>query len=830
MMVLPQKYPVSKVLFFLHSVLFSFGLYGQPPSNFEFNILNKKVVQGAQPIDINQDGEDEIFVLFGDEIDIFDAQILTHQAFFGVPAMKYAYVPLSTGRLDSLAFIAIRATKDSVYWNLLIRKTTRRLETRELKRYITFSGLDKDQDGIYHQSGGPFGTIKNKTGQQLLLFTLNTARDAAKRGIMAVRPETGEIVWEFLCGPQVLTPIIVDLDGDEEAEIVFGSYAPDNHFQLNGTQDDSSYIFLINCEGKPIWRKPMGGVATGTIPGVKDLNGDNQPDLIAFRYSNQETSDDPDELVRIDFKTGKSMNHISPGGRISIPPNLMKHDFCQDLNQDGQAEIVIGSRDGVVRMYDFDFKMLHNSAPLHAPVGVTAFADLNGDGLQEVICRTADFRVLVFTHELNLLGEQEVPSQTEIKKVQTKSKNYLLFTVPAINNQFEIQLIEFRWFSFAKQTIQQIRIYLEWLLTAGVILGLFYLIRNWLLGRDTLRIFMDFLKHADLQTQALVLRKNLRLVYIGEKWQALLKLKETQNLQRTLKEVLDEKSALFTIMMNSIKAERAVQPYKLENQPLFLIQTYYLTLPRLLLILLIDLREKEYVHQVKNWASMAQRLAHGIKNPLTTIKLNAEDLSDLLQEKYQINSPEVMVSIQDIIDQADRLTRMTDGFMRFSNFEKPVLESIDINQKLNEWLPQWLPSRPRIECKYDLAPALPLVRIDLQQVETAFKNIVMNAIQSMPEGGKLIISTRNVELFPDAGDWSTPHSFVEIEIRDTGKGFPKEFREKVFEPYFSYQKKGGTGLGLTLVKKIIVEHGGEIFIDSEEGAGTQVSIRLPAQK
>jgi signal transduction histidine kinase len=173
---------------------------------------------------------------------------------------------------------------------------------------------------------------------------------------------------------------------------------------------------------------------------------------------------------------------------------------------------------------------------------------------------------------------------------------------------------------------------------------------------------------------------------------------------------------------------------------------------------------------------------------------------------------------------------MTDGFMRFTNFEKPVFELININQKINEWLPQWLPGRPRIEIKYDLAQELSSIRLDRQQIETALKNIVFNAIQSMPDGGKLIVSTRKVEIFPKEEDWKLNRDFIEIEFRDTGKGFPKEFREKVFEPYFSYQKKEGTGLGLTLVKKIITEHGGEIIIDSEEGSGTCVSIRLPIQK
>jgi hypothetical protein len=173
----------------------------QSPTNFEFNILNKKLVYGAQPIDINQDGEDEIFIQLSDEIDIYDAQILAHRAFLGVPFKKFSFTPLVTGRIDSLAFTFYHGTRDSVYWDLLIRKMTAGQERREFKRYITFSGQDRDNDGKYHQSGWPVGCLKNRAGQQLLVFTLNSARDKAKRGLMAVFPQTGEVAWEFLCAP-----------------------------------------------------------------------------------------------------------------------------------------------------------------------------------------------------------------------------------------------------------------------------------------------------------------------------------------------------------------------------------------------------------------------------------------------------------------------------------------------------------------------------------------------------------------------------------------------------------------------------------------------------
>jgi signal transduction histidine kinase len=137
----------------------------------------------------------------------------------------------------------------------------------------------------------------------------------------------------------------------------------------------------------------------------------------------------------------------------------------------------------------------------------------------------------------------------------------------------------------------------------------------------------------------------------------------------------------------------------------------------------------------------------------------------------------------------------------------------------------------RIELLLD--SSLPSVSADAQQIRMAFLNIVKNAVEAMPEGGTLKISSQRAGTI-ESQSISGPRSgeatreFVEIAFKDTGCGIPEALIGKVMTPHFT-TKKGGTGLGLAVVSKIVSQHGGRVFIQSRETTGTLVRIVLPAQ-
>ncbi|HTY38577.1 MAG TPA: HAMP domain-containing sensor histidine kinase, partial [Bacteroidota bacterium] len=109
-----------------------------------------------------------------------------------------------------------------------------------------------------------------------------------------------------------------------------------------------------------------------------------------------------------------------------------------------------------------------------------------------------------------------------------------------------------------------------------------------------------------------------------------------------------------------------------------------------------------------------------------------------------------------------------------------------------------------------------MVKMDQDKMVRVFYNLASNARDAMPQGGSLTVST------------APSNGFVKIEFRDSGTGMPEEVRKRIFEPFMTYGKKHGTGLGMAIVKKVIDDHQGKIEIDSEMGKGTTIRILLPA--
>ena len=243
--------------------------------------------------------------------------------------------------------------------------------------------------------------------------------------------------------------------------------------------------------------------------------------------------------------------------------------------------------------------------------------------------------------------------------------------------------------------------------------------------------------------------------------------------------------------------------------------------------MMFDMSEEEHIRQVKHWAQVAQRLAHGIKNPLTTVKLNAEELRHVLETNCPNEMPDTEEYFDAMIHQVNKLKKMSDGFMQFVEFEKPNLKPSNLNEITTDLVNYWQPEKSTgIEINLDFENGLSPTMLDSQQFEFALKNIFFNAVESLPGRGRILISTRKVQLLDNkSGSYSTS-KFNELQIRDTGCGIPPEFLDKITQPYFTRNKIEGTGLGLSIVQKIMDSHEGQLEIQSELDVGTTVSLRF----
>jgi PAS domain S-box-containing protein len=214
--------------------------------------------------------------------------------------------------------------------------------------------------------------------------------------------------------------------------------------------------------------------------------------------------------------------------------------------------------------------------------------------------------------------------------------------------------------------------------------------------------------------------------------------------------------------------------------------------------------------------TLAAGVAHEIKNPLGSISIHLQLIQKILKNKSAVTETDVGHNLTVISEEVDRLNRIVVDFLFAVRPMNVELVEKDINDVLKDVIRLMEPelTDARIACEEDLCLECDTALIDEKLMKQAVLNIAKNAMSAMPDGGTLTFRTRSDK------------DGLNITVSDTGTGIPEEIREKIFEPYFT-TKEFGSGLGLTLVYKIIKEHKGDITLQTAVGKGTSFIIHLP---
>ncbi|HEX6837634.1 MAG TPA: ATP-binding protein [Polyangia bacterium] len=230
----------------------------------------------------------------------------------------------------------------------------------------------------------------------------------------------------------------------------------------------------------------------------------------------------------------------------------------------------------------------------------------------------------------------------------------------------------------------------------------------------------------------------------------------------------------------------------------------------------LDEREQRLIRSERLAAvgKIAAQITHEVRNPLSSIGLNAE----MLEEETQ---GEARKLARAIVKEVDRLTEITEEYLRFARLPRPKLEREDLGELMKSliaFMHQELEGHG-VTVDARLEPSLPPIAADEHQLRQALLNLMRNAVEAMRDGGRLTLTAARVA--------DEDGRYVELTIADTGEGIAADHLPKIFDPFFS-TKEGGTGLGLALTQQIIVEHGGRIEVRSEPGRGTTFIVRLVA--
>lgn len=304
------------------------------------------------------------------------------------------------------------------------------------------------------------------------------------------------------------------------------------------------------------------------------------------------------------------------------------------------------------------------------------------------------------------------------------------------------------------------------------------------------------------------------------------------------------------ILRLGLSIEPMEQVWRQDRRVMFLF-TGGILLVGILGVLGIFLNQRRYLMKMKTLEEAAERgerlsalgnlaagVAHEVRNPLNAIAMGLQRMRREFQPAAEDRAEyDRFVAIME--GEVKRLNGIIDRFLQLARPAKLVLAECNLEELLGELvtLVEGEAAGRGIRVRKEIALDHLKVIIDPAQIKQVLVNILNNAIQAMPQGGNLTISSRVI-----SGQWPvvsegrrttwlitghrSPATFVEIAIADTGQGIPPEHLGRIFEPYFT-TKEGGTGLGLAIARRIVEEHGGRIEVESKAGRGTTFRLLFP---
>jgi two-component system, NtrC family, nitrogen regulation sensor histidine kinase NtrY len=225
--------------------------------------------------------------------------------------------------------------------------------------------------------------------------------------------------------------------------------------------------------------------------------------------------------------------------------------------------------------------------------------------------------------------------------------------------------------------------------------------------------------------------------------------------------------------------------------------------------------------RVAAWRELARRLAHELKNPFFPLQVTVENLMRAKQKSPEVFEEVFQEGTATLLAEIDNLKTIIGRFSEFSRMPQPQRRPTQVNivvasvlRVFHAQLRDNDKEKNRISVRTELAEALPEISADPDLLHRALQNLVLNAIDAMPQGGELTIRTGSLD------------RRIELSVSDTGSGLTQEECGRLFTPYYP-TKQHGTGLGLAIVQSVVSDHGGKISVESTKEKGTTFRIELP---
>ncbi len=673
----------------------------------------------------------------------------------------------------------------------------------------------------------------NHDGCEDLIVNVITQDAYQPRGIYAFDWRKDRCLWKYESGFKSNHVQLADFEGDGFRDIIMGSNAANNcegafgkDCIINGTDDRRTYFAVLDSLGTEKILIPITGPNTNIRAYAHDINGDNSKEI----------------MIERDIGNGRSLYLWDPVSKsfhniLTREGKKLKTVEFYDINQDDIDDICIGWYDGCIEIYDHTGHVLQSVRIEDFNLLYCIQSDLNRDGHIELIVSglIGDEKViLIFDSFLDLLTFrrkiESFPTSPSAVFDPKRNEDKMLL----LQNQnvcFALKLEKQSRWMFIKSHLYSI---FPAVLFISITLGSVYLavlIAVHASIRNTLSNFLDTQEHAYC-----LLDMKEKIIHFNHAWKELFQWK--QNGIRGLD--IHHMPKFETVFKGSIKKllkgnssfyEKTINYKSNGNNTHFLFRAYCITYPFLfsgtLVLLLQDLNDKYRVQRALSWAGMAQKLAHEVKTPLSTITLTAQRIKkmDLKENSTNGNSTQYF---QHIFEQVARIRNLTDALLQYDHVENQHAEKLNVNDVIQETLYNMKLTIPaHVQIDIALQDHLPKITADKGQLKIVIGNLITNCLDAVGNEGYILVATRLVQHITGSGN-GYPQE-IEIEIADNGPGIQQQFMDRLFEPFFS-MKKGGTGIGLFVVKEIVERMKGSIQINSKENIGTTVFLRIPAEE
>jgi signal transduction histidine kinase len=661
----------------------------------------------------------------------------------------------------------------------------------------------------------------DRDGRKELVTVIVTSYARLPRGILIHSVSDGALLGKVIVGAMPESSFVGDFDGDGRIELMVSTVAPNNGAVAGGFDDQHSYliVFELGSSPKVEWSREMGGVWTQPQLFYADFDGDGRKEFLVFTTT---LSARPRvaELQLLEPGTWR----VRQQRLISEP--LISPQIV-DLDRDARPEILVIRVPDQIWVFDGQFRILKQRRVALELIQLGARPDVDGDGVDELVAASPGWSLLL-APDLGITTAFQGGILPDILRRGIGNPPYLLGSQG--NQSVTLRLVRNRYYLLYRYGPAAL-----WGLGAAAVLGFVSLMVSQRRRNRVLQAVQSLALDTD-DRGLLLLTPGLRIDLMNSTLRRWL---GVNGAKRERRSSLDEALAKMPPLAEFLR-EATLPPMRRHETTLLLDLRGQKRIVRVVidpvpvlgeerphwLVCLEDLSLENEFQRARTWGMMAQRVAHDIKNPLTSILLTLQRL----QMEYHEKAPELSGPLdryaKRIIERVEYLRRVTRNFMKFVHVEKLNLTETDLNsfvRENSEEIRKGLP--PDIGLELNLCKDCPAVRIDQEQMQSVLENLVSNAVNAMPEGGRVTISTQLAPAlqFPPR---SAPQDYVVLEVLDTGVGIPESVRERLFEPDFT-SSESGTGLGLAIVKKIVEDHGGHIEVESEEGVGSAFSVYLP---